>query len=130
MKDDVSLVVAIVITVFLIVGSGLTLIGTIGLVRLSNFYERLHMPSMSASWGAGSVLIASFLYSIFVDHRFIFHEILMMLFLLVTAPVASILLSQAAAYRYHAEDKSEKSLALLSYQTKKRSSASEGTTHD
>ncbi|WP_455481952.1 monovalent cation/H(+) antiporter subunit G [Bartonella sp. B35(2025)] len=130
MKDDVSLTVAIVITIFLILGSGLTLIGTIGLVRLSNFYERLHMPSVGTSWGAGSILIASFLYSMFVDHRFVFHEVLMMLFLLVTAPIASMLLSQAAAYRYHSEDKSEKPLALLSHQTKEKLSESERSAYD
>ncbi|WP_375669294.1 cation:proton antiporter, partial [Bartonella sp. MR168JLCBS] len=84
MKDDVSLAVAIVITFFLILGSGLTLIGTIGLVRFSSFYERLHMLSVAASWGVGSILISSFLYSMLVDHHFVFHEILLMLFLLLT----------------------------------------------
>ncbi|WP_273719691.1 MULTISPECIES: monovalent cation/H(+) antiporter subunit G [unclassified Bartonella] len=117
MKDDISLVVAVAITVFLVLGSGLTLIGTIGLVRLSSFYKRLHMLSLSTSWGAGSILIASFLYSIFVDHHFVFHEILLMIFLLVTIPVASMLVSQAAAYRHHSENTSEKPLALLSHQT-------------
>ncbi|WP_455477014.1 monovalent cation/H(+) antiporter subunit G [Bartonella sp. B41] len=120
MKEDISLTVAIIITVFLMLGSSLTLIGTVGLVRFSNFYERIHMLSVSTGWGAGSILIASFLYSMFVDNRFIFHEILLMLFLLVTAPVASMLLSQAAVYRYNAEDKSEKPLALLSHQTEER----------
>ncbi|WP_208435472.1 monovalent cation/H(+) antiporter subunit G [Bartonella phoceensis] len=125
MNDDVSLVVAIAVTVFLILGSGLTLIGTIGLVRLSNFYKRLHMLSLSTSWGAGSILIASFLYSTFVDHHFVFHEILLMLFLLVTIPIASILISQAAAYRHHSENKPEIPLTLLSQQTQKHTSTSE-----
>lgn len=120
MKDDISLVVAIAVAVFLIFGSGLTVIGTIGLLRLSSFYKRLHMLSLSTSWGAGSILIASFLYSIFVDHHFVFHEILLMIFLLVTTPLASMLVSQAAAYRHHSENTSEKPLALLSNQTKKQ----------
>ncbi|MET3589090.1 multicomponent K+:H+ antiporter subunit G [Bartonella silvatica] len=115
MKDDVSLVAAIVITAFLILGSGLTLIGTIGLVRLNSFYKRLHMLSLSTSWGAGSILVASFLYSIFVDHHFVFHEILLMIFLMVTIPVASMLVSQAAAYRHHSENILEKPLTLLSH---------------
>ncbi|WP_455479383.1 monovalent cation/H(+) antiporter subunit G [Bartonella sp. B23] len=137
MKDDVSLVVAIAVTVFLILGSGLTLIGTIGLVRLSNFYKRLHMLSLSTSWGAGNILISSFLYSTFVDHHFVFHEILLMIFLLVTIPVASMLVSQAAAYRHHSENELEKSenelekpLALLSHKAEKQMSASEGISCD
>ncbi|AGF76565.1 monovalent cation/H(+) antiporter subunit G [Bartonella vinsonii] len=125
MKDDVSLAVAVIVTIFLILGSGLTLIGAIGLGRFSNFYERLHMPSLSTSWGAGSILISSFLYSIFVDHHFVFHEFLMVIFLFVTTPVASMLLSQAAAYRNHLENKLEKPLALLSHQTDEKLSASE-----
>lgn len=125
MKDDIPLIVAIAITVFLILGSGLTLIGTIGLVRLSSFYKRLHMLSLSTSWGAGSILIASFLYSVFVDHHFVFHEVLLMLFLLVTIPVSSMLVSQAAAYRYHSENKlGEKPLALLSSQMGEKTSPS------
>ncbi|PIT71131.1 monovalent cation/H(+) antiporter subunit G [Bartonella tribocorum] len=124
MKDDVSLVVALAITVFLILGSGLTLIGTIGLVRLSTFYKRLHMLSLSTSWGAGSILIASFLYSTFVDHHFVFHEFLLMIFLFVTIPVASMLVSQAAAYRHYLENKLEKPLALLSCQAEEQISTS------
>ncbi|EJF87136.1 monovalent cation/H(+) antiporter subunit G [Bartonella rattimassiliensis] len=125
MNDDVSLVVAIAVTFFLILGSGLTLIGMIGLVRLPTFYKRLHMLSLSTSWGAGSVLVASFLYSIFVDHHFVFHEFLLMIFLLVTIPVASMLVSQAAAYRHYARNKLEKPLALLSRQIEEQTSASE-----
>ncbi|WP_336287579.1 MULTISPECIES: monovalent cation/H(+) antiporter subunit G [unclassified Bartonella] len=133
MKEDVSLAAAIIVTVFLILGSGLTLIGTIGLLRFSSFYERLHMPSVSTSWGTGSILIASFLYSMFVDQRFVFHEILLMIFLFVTAPVASMLLSQAAAYRHHTEEHSEteeyseKPLALLLHKEEEQLSVSEET---
>ncbi|ACS52086.1 MULTISPECIES: monovalent cation/H(+) antiporter subunit G [Bartonella] len=130
MKDDVSLVVAIAITVFLILGSGLTLIATIGLVRFSSFYERLHMLSVCTSWGVGSILISSFLYSIFVDHYFVFHEVLLMFFLFLTAPVASMLLSHTAAYRHHSEEQSEKPLALLLNQTEEKLPTSEGTSSD
>ncbi|MCZ2203543.1 monovalent cation/H(+) antiporter subunit G [Bartonella sp. A05] len=121
MKEDVSLWIAIVITVFLVLGSSLALIGTIGLIRFSNFYERLHMPSLGANWGVGSILIASFLYSTFVDHSFAFHNILLMIFLLMTVPVTSMLLSQAAAYRDHLEDKSEKPLTLLLHNMEEKS---------
>ncbi|WP_273753986.1 MULTISPECIES: monovalent cation/H(+) antiporter subunit G [unclassified Bartonella] len=130
MKDDVSLIVAVAVTVFLILGSGLTLIGTIGLVRLPSFYKRLHMLSLSTSWGAGSILVASFLYSIFVDHHFVFHEFLLMIFLLVTIPAASMLISQAAAYRHYSENKLEKPLALLSRQREKKTSVSDEMSRD
>ncbi|WP_455476123.1 monovalent cation/H(+) antiporter subunit G [Bartonella sp. B17] len=128
MKGDISLVVAIAITVFLILGSGLTLIAMIGLVRFSNFYERLHMPSIGTSWGAGCILISSFLYSTFVDDCFVFHEILLMIFLFVAAPIASMLLSQATACRHHLEGQlEEKPLVLLSHKREEKRSIPEET---
>ncbi|WP_332065204.1 monovalent cation/H(+) antiporter subunit G [Bartonella sp. CB189] len=130
MNNDISLAAAIIITVFLILGSGLTLIGAIGLVRFSNFYERLHVPSVGMTWGAGSILISSFLYSMFIDHRFIFHEILLMIFVLVTAPVTSMLLSQAAAYRHYVENQLKKPLALLSHRVEDKLPIPEQTSHD
>ncbi|EYS90789.1 hypothetical protein X471_00922 [Bartonella bacilliformis str. Heidi Mejia] len=122
MKDDISLWVAILIAVFLLLGSSLTLIGTIGLVRFSTFYERLHMPSLSASWGGGSIIIASLLYSIFVDHHWVFHEVLLVVFLFVTTPVTSMLLSQAAAHRDHPENWLEKPPAFLLRHREEKSS--------
>lgn len=121
MKDDVSIFVAIIIAIFLVLGSGLTLIGTIGLIRFSSFYERLHMPSLGSNWGVGSILIASFFHSMFVEHRVTFYEVLLMIFLIMTVPVTSMLLSQAAAYRDHSENKLEKPLTFLLRETEEKS---------
>ncbi|KEG21300.1 monovalent cation/H(+) antiporter subunit G [Bartonella bacilliformis] len=122
MKDDISLWVSILIAVFLLLGSTLTLIGTIGLVRFSTFYERLHMPSLIASWGAGSIFMASLLYSIFVDHQLVFHEVLLLVFLFVTTPVTSMLLSQAAAHQDHPENWLKKPPAFLLCHREEKSS--------
>ncbi|MCZ2327901.1 monovalent cation/H(+) antiporter subunit G [Bartonella sp. F02] len=125
MKEDISLWIAIIIAFFLVLGSGFALIGTIGLLRFSNFYERLHMSSLGANWGVGSILIASFLYSIFVNHRFVIHEILLMIFFIVTIPITSMLISQATAYRNYLSNYLEESLAFLLDKTKEKSSKEE-----
>ncbi|MCL6229093.1 MULTISPECIES: monovalent cation/H(+) antiporter subunit G [Bartonella] len=119
MKDDISLWSAIIISIFLILGSSLTLIGTIGLVRFSNFYERLHTSSLSTSWGGSSIIIASFFYSMLVDHKFVVHEILLIIFLFMTTPITSMLLSQTASYRNQSEDSLKKPLSLLFHKKKK-----------
>ncbi|ALE03236.1 monovalent cation/H(+) antiporter subunit G [Bartonella ancashensis] len=116
MNDDVPLLFAIIIAIFLIIGSGLTLIGTIGLIRFSTFYDRLHTPSLGASWGAISIATASLFYSIFVDHQLIFHEVLLVVFLLMTIPITSMLLSQAAAYRDPPKGWQEKPPTFLIHQ--------------
>ncbi|ENN90119.1 monovalent cation/H(+) antiporter subunit G [Bartonella bovis] len=128
MKDDVSLWIAIIITIFLVLGSGLTLIGAIGLMRFSCFYERLHMPSLGASLGTGSIVIAAILYSIFVDGHFIVHDALLVIFTLITIPVTTMLLSQAAAHRDHSQDWLQKPPTFLLNQTEKKLSTLEDQT--
>ncbi|AQX19007.1 multisubunit potassium/proton antiporter, PhaG subunit [Bartonella sp. CDC_skunk] len=122
MKDDISLWSALIISFFLILGSSLTLIGTIGLVRFSNFYERLHTSSLSTSWGGSSIIIASFFYSIHVDHVFVIHEILLMIFLFMTTPITSMLLSQTAVHRDQSKDFLKEPLSLLFHNHKKKKS--------
>ncbi|AQX22231.1 MULTISPECIES: monovalent cation/H(+) antiporter subunit G [unclassified Bartonella] len=122
MKDDISLWSALIISFFLILGSSLTLIGTIGLVRFSNFYERLHTSSLSTSWGGSSIIIASFFYSIHVDHVFVIHEILLMIFLFMTTPITSMLLSQTAVHRDQSKDFLKEPFSLLFHNHKKKKS--------
>ena len=40
------------------VGAGFTLVGSLGLVRLRDFYSRLHGPTKATTLGVGSLLIA------------------------------------------------------------------------
>jgi len=85
--------------ILLIIGGLLTLIGAIGLVRLPTFFARMHPPTMGGTLGTGCVLIASMLVSSATLHRPVIHEILITLFVVMTAPVTAILLMQAAKRR-------------------------------
>lgn len=86
-------------TLLLIAGGLLTLIGSLGLLRLPDFYSRMHAPSMGTTLGAGSVLIASMLVSSALLQRPVVHELLITLFVVITAPVTAMLLMRAAVYR-------------------------------
>jgi multicomponent K+:H+ antiporter subunit G len=83
----------------LIIGGLLALIAAIGLLRLPNFYSRMHPPTMGTTLGAGCVLVASMLVSSAVLHRPVIHELLITVFVVLTAPVTAILLMQAARRR-------------------------------
>jgi multicomponent K+:H+ antiporter subunit G len=85
--------------VLLIGGGLLTLIGSVGLLRLRDFYARMHPPTMGTTLGTGSVLIASMLVSSATLHRPVIHELLITLFLVMTAPVTAILLMRAGRRR-------------------------------
>ena len=84
---------------FLLIGAGLTLIGSVGLLRLRTFYERVHAPTLGTTLGIGSILIASMLFFSVLQTRLVLHEVLIAVFMTVTTPIALILLARAALYR-------------------------------
>lgn len=92
------------VTAFLVLfGAGLTLIGTIGLMKLNNFYERTHAPTLGATLGAGGILIAAILYFSVMEARPALFPVLIALFMTLTTPVTLILLSRTALYRDRTE---------------------------
>lgn len=107
MNEDFPLWLSIIIVLFLLFGSGLTLIGTIGLSRAKSFYDRLHMPTLGTSWGISGIIVASIIYSTLSGHRLISHSILLAIFIIVTTPVTLMLLSRAAMQRDQSSNSKE-----------------------
>src|SRR5690606_19881721 len=72
------------------------LIGAIGLFRLPDFFTRLHGPTKATTLGVGGIIIGS---AIFFSHHgegLSLHELLITLFLFITAPVSAHMLAKAA----------------------------------
>jgi multicomponent K+:H+ antiporter subunit G len=90
---------ALLIALLLFVGASIILIGALGLVRLRTFYQRIHGPAILITLGAGCVLLASMLYFTVAQARLVIHEVIIAAFVLMTAPVVSMLLMRAAVYR-------------------------------
>ncbi|MBI0163879.1 cation:proton antiporter [Bartonella sp. M0283] len=107
MIEDFPLWLSIVIVFFLLLGSGLTLIGAIGLNRAKSFYERLHMPTLGTSWGVSGIIIASIIYSTVSGHKLFSHSILLAIFIIVTTPVTLMLLSRAVMQRDQSSNSTE-----------------------
>jgi len=90
-------VLDIIISIFLVLGAGFALVGSIGLLRLPDFYTRLHGPTKATTLGLGGLLIASMIY--FSSRGDVsLHELLVTLFLFMTAPVSAHLLAKAALH--------------------------------
>jgi multicomponent K+:H+ antiporter subunit G len=83
------------ISFLLVAGGAFALVGAIGLVRLPDFLMRLHAPTKATTLGVGGVLLASLLYFL-GSGRPVVHELLIALFLFVTAPVSALMLARAA----------------------------------
>lgn len=96
---DVPMWAALPAAVLLVCGGLLTVVGSLGLLRLEAFYARIHAPTMGSTLGAGCVLIASMLVSSALAGRPVIHELLITVFILVTSPVTAMLLMRAAMYR-------------------------------
>ena len=84
---EMSLLVALL----LVLAGCLAVTEALGLLRLSNFYQRIHGPALLNSLGAGCVLIASMLYFSALQSRPVIHELLITVFMVLTAPVTAIL---------------------------------------
>ncbi|MDF0668250.1 MAG: Na+/H+ antiporter subunit G [Nitrospira sp.] len=87
----------IVVSVLLLVGSVFILVGAIGLIRLPDFFMRLHGPTKATTLGVGGMLLAAVLSSI--PDGLSLRELLIALFLFITAPVSAFLVGQAALRR-------------------------------
>jgi multicomponent K+:H+ antiporter subunit G len=82
----------------LLLGSAFfTLVGAIGMVRLPDVFMRLHAPTKASTLGVGCVLLASMVVAA-AQGRAGFAELLITLFVFVTAPVSANLLAQAALH--------------------------------
>lgn len=94
---------AVVIVALALLGSGMSLLGAVGLVRLKSFYDRVHAPTLGATLGMALVLVASWLLFGSSQGRWLPREALVALFLTVTTPVTLILLARAALFRDRTE---------------------------
>lgn len=90
---------SLAVAFLVLLGAGLALIGSIGLLRLENFYQRVHPPTMGATLGLGLVLIASMVLFTVLEARPVLHEVLIGVFMTVSTPVTYMLLMRAALHR-------------------------------
>jgi len=89
----------VVVVILLVVGAAATLIGSLGLLRLRTFYERVHAPTLGTTLGTGCIVIASMIYFSALGTRLVLHELLILIFVTVTTPVTLMILVRAAVLR-------------------------------
>ena len=90
----------ILIVIFLVVSGVFGLVGSFGLVKLSDPMSRLHAPTKATTLGVGGVLIASMLHSILIEGHLSMHELLITLFLFLTAPITAHFIAKAYIHRH------------------------------
>ncbi len=91
------------VAVLILLGALFALLGSVGLARLPDFFTRLHGPTKATTLGVGAMALASAIYFTATQPDFSLHEIAVMIFLFITAPVSAHLLAKAALHRHSAE---------------------------
>ena len=99
MTADVPLWAGIPAVVLLVLAGVFSLTGSVGLLRLRDFYSRVHAPTLATTMGAVCTLLASVLVFSALRSRLALHELVIALLLVLTSPVTAMLLMRAARYR-------------------------------
>ncbi|MEM6577170.1 MAG: Na+/H+ antiporter subunit G [Pseudomonadota bacterium] len=85
----------LLISLALVISGIFGLVGSYGLIRLKDTLQRLHAPTKGTTLGVGGVLIASMIFFYAKTGHLSVHELLITLFLFLTAPITAYFIAQA-----------------------------------
>ena len=97
--EQLPLWVEVTVAILLVASSLFTLIGAIGLLRLKEFFRRMHPPALASTMGAWCVALASIIYFSALKSSPVLHAWLIPILLSITMPVTTLLLARAALFR-------------------------------
>lgn len=86
------------VAVLVLFGAIFVLIGSVALVKLPDFYTRLHGPTKATTLGLGSLVLASMLYFNLHQQTLSLQQLLIALFLFISAPVTAHMLIKVALH--------------------------------
>lgn len=96
MSLEAAILLDYALAALLAVGCFFVLVGSFGLVKLSEFFKRLHGPTKATTLGVGCLLVASIAWHALRGEGLGMRELLITLFLFITAPVSAHLMARAA----------------------------------
>ena len=105
----IEIIMNSIIAFLLIGGTFMSALAVIGILRLPDMYSRLHSTTKSTTLGVIMIMTGAFLYFWYVEGLIETNLLLGALFILITAPVSSHLLSRSA---FHADVKPYKLTVL------------------
>lgn len=92
------MLIELIVSFLVLAGASFALIGSIGLARLPDFYMRLHGPAKATTLGVGSVIAGSAIFFSTQGNGYSLHEMLIAVFLFITAPVSAHIVAKAALH--------------------------------
>lgn len=89
----------VVVAVLLVASGGVVLLAALGLLRLPDFFSRMHAPALASTLAAWIVTFASIIHFSTRGGGLALHTWLIIIVLSITAPVTTIVLARAALFR-------------------------------
>ena len=89
----------VLIAVLVLGGSIVALLGSLGLMRLKSYFERVHSPSIIDTMGCWLIMWATFVFFSATGQGLALHALLIAIFIAVTVPITTIFLMRAALFR-------------------------------
>ena len=97
--QDLPLWLDISVSLLVLAGAVIAFLGSLGLLRLKSYFERVHAPAIIATMACWCVMHATLLYFSMTGEGLALHALLIALFVAVTVPVTNIFLMRAALFR-------------------------------
>lgn len=79
----------------ILLGSFFVLLGSVGMVKFPDFFMRLHAPTKASTLGVTAILVASMIYFTIEYQSPSLHELLIVVFLWLTAPISALMMASA-----------------------------------
>jgi multicomponent K+:H+ antiporter subunit G len=95
-----QLVGEILVSALIVTGAFFLFVGSFGLAKLTDTMRRLHAPTKATTLGIGALLIASMVYFLLFHNLPTAHELMISLFLFLTAPVTANMVAKAHIFRH------------------------------
>lgn len=90
-----SMLHELLVSLLIVIGGVFALVGSWGMIRLPDLLTRLHAPTKATTLGVGGALTASMVYFLALEGTLSIHEMLISLFLFLTAPLTAHFLAKA-----------------------------------
>ena len=90
----------LLISGLIVLGAIFALVGSYGMLKFPDLITRLHAPTKATTLGVGGALVASMVYFLTLEGHVSIHEVLISLFLFLTAPITAHFIAKAYMHKH------------------------------
>ncbi|WP_293575996.1 Na+/H+ antiporter subunit G [Phaeobacter sp.] len=90
----------VIIALLLVMAGVFGVVGSFGLIKLNDRMSRLHAPTKATTLGVGGVLLASMAHAAAFEKYISIHELMITLFLFLTAPITANFIAKLHIHRH------------------------------